>query len=912
MNAFEHRLKELNTDLYSKLQETIEAVELLLGKYSENFPTYTDHSYKHTKQVFKIASELLTKDEILNLNGDEIYVLSMACILHDVGMCIPEEILLKQFGSDRYKEYREVSPKDSSKENLIRDIHHRLSYDFIMIEQKLLCIPSERYAEAIAVVAMGHRKEQLDDTLIYKPKYFVRDGREFVCLPYLACILRLADELDITNIRTPKLLTKYYMPNNEVSIKEWKKHIATTQINYTEDKIIFQVSCSDQNNLAALEDQFEKIQDVANYSQKVIRNISNTEGRVFSLNAQKILPEYKYIGFDPKGIKFSFNVNNVVKTFIGKDLYKNDLTALREVLQNAIDSCRYKVSLQVAEYSPEILIEVYDDTIIVHDNGLGMDEFIIENFFGKLGSSFYAEEEVKLNFEAIGQFGVGVFSYFLLGEYIDIETKTNRSQSLKFRIDRDPKNYFHFYKETKRKESGTSITIHLSKEIIAKYAKSDYVDYLFHTFRYIEIPISIEYEKTKLVLKNSKPECKKEDEIQNRIKFQYRDRIDQLKTISYKIINEKFEGECSIIVPVNSKNLEFISELFSYDSFETNGTGYSDLSSIQLSQKGVYVTESSIEILHYTVGQVNVLKSLPININRNEFSNSSDVDGILNQFAIGLIEKMFEEQNEQLSEEEIYHFSNEFLEYYFDGYHLRRASQKLKNQLEDVLGRNIKVKYFNENGLFIGSLKDFIDQSNNFVILSDKEDVESLYKKIKCNILIISGRPMYNEPFREVMHILQWLFCLQPEFSFIDNVAYASYKLSTEPIKMFYESDIIRELSGFEISDTMYSNSRIVCASLMLNKPEFNNGMNRDMHAIINLNHEFVIYIIKYIKEVNENSDLRKLTHEAFELITLITFGRKDLNEGINQLNSLITPLSFGSESYKFKTDEFVIQKMSM
>lgn len=89
MNILERRLEKLNTDLYSKFTSTKAEVKDLLSRFSSNFPTYTDHSISHTMQVFQIASELLTDEELDLLNEDEIYILSMACILHDIGMCVP-------------------------------------------------------------------------------------------------------------------------------------------------------------------------------------------------------------------------------------------------------------------------------------------------------------------------------------------------------------------------------------------------------------------------------------------------------------------------------------------------------------------------------------------------------------------------------------------------------------------------------------------------------------------------------------------------------------------------------------------------------------------------------------------------------------------------------------------------------
>ncbi len=325
MNSLEKHLIEIDSSLYSKFQETKTEITLLLTKYSSNFPEYTDHSSSHTLEVFQIASELLSDEEIHLLNSDETYILSMACLLHDVGMCVPENKIKEIEGSEEILAYKESHPNITT-EIFIRDIHHRLSKKFIIDEHYLLKIPSKKYAEAIGIVAEGHRKVDLSDFEIFDPHYFAKSGKQIVCLPYIACILRIADELDVTNSRTPKILTKYYMPNNHISIREWSKHMSTLQRNYLDNDVIFEVDCSDQNIYAALQEQFDKIQNVINYCQKVIRSIPTINKRQFSLNLSLVKVKYSFVGFHPKGIRFSFDVQNVVTAFIGEELYRNILT----------------------------------------------------------------------------------------------------------------------------------------------------------------------------------------------------------------------------------------------------------------------------------------------------------------------------------------------------------------------------------------------------------------------------------------------------------------------------------------------------------------------------------------------------------------------------------------------------------
>jgi molecular chaperone HtpG len=221
MNALEKKLSKLNPGFKSILDQTIQKVGLLLQTYSKNFPTYTDHSIEHTQHVMNLAAELLNSSEIGELNDDEIFILCMACILHDVGMCVPEDKIESICKTEDILNYRKSHP-DMPKETYIRDVHHTLSAKFIMEEWRSFNIPSEKYAQAIALVAEGHRKVDLSDFDIYVPQFFVKGGRDFVCLPYLACIIRIADELDVSNMRTPDILCKYYIPDNEKSRKEWE------------------------------------------------------------------------------------------------------------------------------------------------------------------------------------------------------------------------------------------------------------------------------------------------------------------------------------------------------------------------------------------------------------------------------------------------------------------------------------------------------------------------------------------------------------------------------------------------------------------------------------------------------------------------------------------------------------------
>lgn len=813
-------------------------------------------------------------------------------------MCIPKEKLLEII-TDKH-DYQENKIETDENNDFIRDIHHKISYDFILKEADGLKIPNEEYAEAIALVAMGHRKVALDDNDLYPPKFFVRSGRDFVCLPYLSCVLRLADELDITNIRTPKLLTKYYMPNNKKSIKEWKKHIATTQINYTEDKILFKVKCSDQNNLAALEEQFDKIQSVSNYCQKVIRTISNTGNRTFSLNVIRIEPSYNFIGFDPKGIKFSFNVQNVIKTFIGKDLYENNLTALREIIQNAVDSCRYKKSIFKEKYIPKIELRFYSDRIEVSDNGLGMDEFIIENFFGQLGSSFYEQDKVKKEFEAIGQFGVGVFSYFLLAEYIDIETKTDSGKSLKFRIDSDPKNYFHFFKKPDREITGTTITLSLKDEIKAKYNFSDYFEYIRKVFRHVEIPFDIFNNDEKYLMEAKPIEIRSKEEIEKRLKHRLKGSSSNYEIVKSKIDSDIISGECGLIIKSISKIYNFKNMYFDFNQdhnpYEDTGQ---DPFKITISQKGVFVSQYQSKIIGLVFGDINLKKGQKIKISRNTFDDEESINSIIDEFVSIIVQQLFKKLNQTFSIEKQAKLSGEFVNVHIQStYYLGEDAKLFK-----VLKESLIFEVVDSNKKWL-KLKDLFEGYDNFTFVTYSQDRIKINQNIKKTVVTVVG-DQYNFIFHQI-ELFEQSKLFIPRIHFLQNNAYyALHKGNYEEYqsKKYKLFPLNRSFRGSQ-KYADFDNSLISCSLIdKKNHKDKTNVFNDDL--IYNLKHPFIEFLLNNDDEILGNGFFKEIASEAFSLLHKISTSKRRFKKDIAGLNKLLKPFGTFEKLWVFSESDF-------
>ncbi|AYN68107.1 hypothetical protein D1013_12360 [Euzebyella marina] len=859
MSRLPAKLEKLNPKLFSDFEATKVIISKLLQQYIKNFPTYTDHSIEHTLEVLNLAGEIMTEEEINSLNSDELYILCTASILHDAGMCIPEEKIKEISNTDELIQYRKDN-LDFSTERYIRDIHHELSYKFIIEEWNKLHIPSAKYAEAIGLVARGHRKVDLNDFELYKPQFFVKNGREFVCLPYLSCILRIADELDISNLRTPDILYKYYIPDNDVSRKEWQKHKATTQINFMDDKVLIEVKCTDHNILGALDEQFDKVTSVLIQCQKTIRSIHVIENRRFELKLKTLEPIYNYIDFDPKGIKYSFDVKNVINAFIGEDLYKNKEAALREVVQNAVDACNYKRTLSKNDYKPNIKIVIGEDFISVEDNGQGMDEFIIENYFGKLASSFYQQEIVQSDFQAIGQFGIGVFSFFLISEFIDVETKRAEKPGLKFRTDKDPNAYFHFFEDFKKENTGTKITLHLKSKYHTKFNVNTVSKFVENTFRFTEIPISVEDENEKLNLTSDKMIIDFDKDILPHFYYNQRETASMFETLTYSLSNSELEGIVGILVPKNFKEIPSVNlyQLIDVNSFDDKANYGADHGSIAFSQKGVLINNYESNV-GFTFGKINIIKKLKINLSRTEFVNQDSVNNSLAAFEVNLVKQVFDKFFIHHSSNSIEHvkLTRWFIYNYWPSEEFKDKSE-MANLVKDCFCYEFLIK----SKTYYYTLNQIEENFKEFVIFEDVNDAELHSKYLNIPSLTKSESSRYRNDIDQFFNS----FCkFGNSLTKIEERYFLSYsksaynklfelKNSLDPYNLYYN------FSEFD--------SKKIGINYMEGHPSFKDKkFSYHGEAHFNSRHPMILKIAAFVNEKKLNSKEVRLLKELLNII---------------------------------------------
>lgn len=264
--AMERRLRALNPELHRRFTDAVFALQYNLSHYKLIFPEYTDHSNLHSMTVIDFCNRLIGS-QIKSLNPDELYVLLMGCYFHDTGMGITLKDYQEFSEQIDFRDYFDTHSHDKLPE-IIRSFHNEYSGLFIRKYAELFEIPSEEHLFAVIQIARGHRKTDLLDEKEYPAALQMPDGNT-VCLPYLAALIRLADEIDVAAARNPKLLYDIESLTDEVEIIENKKVRAVRELAVTEDEFILYVDRRDEEILGHIRAMVVKMQKTLDYCRRV-------------------------------------------------------------------------------------------------------------------------------------------------------------------------------------------------------------------------------------------------------------------------------------------------------------------------------------------------------------------------------------------------------------------------------------------------------------------------------------------------------------------------------------------------------------------------------------------------------------------------------------------------------------------
>jgi hypothetical protein len=363
-----------------------------------------------------------------------------------------EEVLLSQDTRERHateRRYEEVldglvqmSQTDPER---IPDPRVALSFDGDSFRKKLVevCVSHGQDAESLV------ESDRVNTALPRFPKDYPV-GCCNVDLHLVAAALRLADILDFDRERTPPVLFHYLLPGpltsagDNRSILEWGKHLTISNWHIEDEAIVFRGRSTSHIVHHA-------VVQFAGEIEKEIEATRATFGAFLKGEWPFILPKLVKDDITPDGYRyvpyrFELDDERVYTLLMGGAIYNQPLVAVRELIQNAVDACKLRDAL-LRMHEPELVpktegritikycesdADCANPLLVVEDTGIGMDEWVLERFFLKVGRSYYRSSEFSrtrvdlrrhgLDFAPVSEFGIGFLSSFLIADQVRVET----------------------------------------------------------------------------------------------------------------------------------------------------------------------------------------------------------------------------------------------------------------------------------------------------------------------------------------------------------------------------------------------------------------------------------------------------------------------------------------------------------
>lgn len=479
------RLEKLDKDFASQLKKTaLKIKELINKKTTINFPNYTNHDMNHSFKLMNTMYELI-KDNKKDFNALEIALIIYSALFHDLGMAISDDEIeniknndSKYLNNQNFELIKEnnFNNEDLALQEVIRNAHGKIAYDLIINEyEKEFRLPNHEsisFAENLAEICLSHTT---DKSYVENLKTNTTKGESEYNTQFLAILLRLSDILDIDSTRTPLALFES-MNLNDFSKSEWQKNFTIDNIKkiFTVNdlkEIRLEGSCKDIKIHRKI---LGYIKWIENELRLAVDLTSNMEKKYHILLNTEVKNKIKPIGYTIPDLKLNMDYHAVTNLLMGEAIYGSKDLGLRELLQNSIDAIMVKKDMfEIKNYSQkdtyipiiEINIDKENNKFIIKDNGMGMNEYIIKNYFLNVGKSYYKSKDFlnyKHNYSPIGNFGIGFLSCFMLSNEVQVITKYFNSNK-KYIIDLEKNSEYIAFKEEEDNsfESGTKIILDL-------------------------------------------------------------------------------------------------------------------------------------------------------------------------------------------------------------------------------------------------------------------------------------------------------------------------------------------------------------------------------------------------------------------------------------------------------------------
>lgn len=448
----------------------------LVNRIAVDLPGMTVHDVTHLDALWDTAS--LVADGAVTVNPAEAFVLGASILLHDAAMSLGaypngladiRETTAWLDGAARLLLAREEAGDEPfDLDNLPKEIEGRLIPDVL---RRLHAEQAERLAEQ-AWSINGEQVFLIDDPELryfYGPtigqiahshwwsvqKVETEFANDLGALPQrtrnvvdkvkLACLLRVADAIHLDSRRAPRFIRTITNPTG-VSALHWAFQERIARPHLELDAVVFtagQPFTRDEaeawwlafDTLNAVDRELNDVDQLLQSRGKEVLKARRVKG---AGSPEMMARTLNTKGWRPVDARLQVSdVPRIVENLGGAKLYGDDPTvALRELIQNAADAVQARRRFEEREADYGLItvgLEEREDAtwLLVEDNGIGMSELVLTGPLLDFGTSFWRSSMAMDEFpglmsagmSAIGRFGIGFFSIFMLGSEVRVYSR---------------------------------------------------------------------------------------------------------------------------------------------------------------------------------------------------------------------------------------------------------------------------------------------------------------------------------------------------------------------------------------------------------------------------------------------------------------------------------------------------------
>lgn len=449
----------------------------LVSRIAVDVPGMTVHDISHLDALWDTASSVA--EGAVPVNPTEAFVLGASILLHDAAMSVAAypgglaevrttvawkdavaRLALASEESDAEK-FDVDDPPDAIVQRILPEVLRQLHAEHAeeLAEQAWISVDGAQvylvedsdlrrfYGPAIGQIAHSHwwSVQKLEHEFSEDLGALASRTLNRVDRVKLACLLRVADALHLDSRRAPRFLRAISNPSG-ISAVHWtfqerlaRPHIELDAVVFTtgqpfgrEDAEAWWLA---YDTLNAVD---RELRDVDLLLQGRGREVLKARRVKGAGSPESLARSVQTRGWRPVDARLQVSdVPRIVENLGGSKLYGNDPTvALRELIQNAADGvqARRKYQKRPVDWgliTVGLLPEGDRFWLVVEDNGIGMSEQVLTGPLLDFGTSFWrsplAMEEfpglMAAGMHAIGRFGIGFFSVFMLGPVVRVYSR---------------------------------------------------------------------------------------------------------------------------------------------------------------------------------------------------------------------------------------------------------------------------------------------------------------------------------------------------------------------------------------------------------------------------------------------------------------------------------------------------------